>query len=112
MNDNSAESTKPPQNNVEEIINDGSDDVAPSSSFSANEPIHQDITVAADNNGVKCGMKNRFIALGGVLLIAPISTVAIMLPKKNEPNEKYIQVGQQKKPLTVPLPPFAPYQPF
>ena len=100
FDDGCVESTKPPH------INDGSDDVAPSSSFSANTPVHQLIAVAPTNNGVKCGMKNRFIALGGLLLVATISTVAIMLTKEPEPNEK------EKKPLTVPSTPLETYQPL
>jgi len=112
FDDGCVESTKPPQNNMEEIINNGIDDVAPSSSFLANPPVHQDIAVAPTNNGVKCGMKNRFIALGGVLLVATISTVAIMLTKKDEHNEIDIQVDQQKKPHTVPSPPLEQYQPL
>jgi trypsin len=95
FDDGWVESTKPPQNTVEEIINDGSDDVAPY------------IAVAAANNGVKCGMKNRFIALGGVLLVATISTVAIMLSKKDVPDGKDFQVGQQKKPLSAPYLPLS-----
>ncbi len=63
--------------------------------------IHQDDAVSATNNGVKCGMKNGLITLGGVLLVAGISALsAILFIKIKKSN----QVDQG----AVPLPPPAP----
>ena len=98
FDEDSVESAKPSQNHVEEIIQDVG---------------HQDIAVSTFNNGVNCGMKYRLITLGGVLLVAAISALSIVLPKRNERHE------EDQKSLAHPLedeevlmsPPL-PYQPY
>ena len=97
--DNSMGSSKPSLSNAGEIINDGDDDIAPSSlSFSA-----QDNADAAAKNGIKCGIRYRLVILGGVLLVATISaTLAVVISKRKE----------SIKSESVPLPPPIPYQQY
>ena len=124
IHDDSVESDKPSQNNMEGIQR-GSHAIAPSSgnkiSFDEDsvEPAkpsqnhveeiiqdvgHQDIAVSTSNNGVNCGMKYRLITLGGVLLVAAISALSVVLPKSKKPHP----LEDEEVLMSPPL----PYQPY